>query len=258
MIGHSSPLAKTAFLDTNALVRLFAYWQVCRTADTRLDAVADLADLKAKLGGRVRLPSALTSADYEPVSTGMRCFLNLLGGAHEYVTRTSRLCVSELHHVVTTGLALERLARRRVPYSLRVKRPQIIYRKALAASDYSQIADGISEFFEALRLDYGVDIVQVEDAAAGPIAPYEDVLSVAQEIWTRILIEVMDAYVFAAAVVTLADVFMTADAPLRDALQRFTSPDPDWQSATRSFRRALGMRQSDRLPLVMAPTSSLP
>jgi len=249
---------KSAFLDTNALVALFSYWQVCTSNRITLDSVVSLQDLKAKLGARIRLAKEIPADDYDPIRVGMRCFQNLTAARDRYLFYTSALCRSELHHVVLTSIASERLTRRRVPHALRVKRPQIIYRRALETSDYSTCATQLDEFIESLRLDYSVAIQEVEDPGSGAVATFETILEAARHVWSRVLIEVMDAYIFAAALMAEVDVFVTADEALRDALSKLNEPSTLWKAAARSLNIALGKGQSEALPIAMRPTGQLP
>jgi len=250
--------SKSAFLDTNSLVPLFVYWQICKDHGIALDSVSDLQSLKSKLGRKVRLIREIPSDDYEPIRVGMKCYHNLRNAYERYLFYTSALCETELHHTLLTSIANERLVRRRVPHSLRIKRPQVIYRRALETSDYSSLAVALNEFFDSLRYDYSISIKKVEDPAEGPIVSFDTILDAAKQIWSRVLIEVMDAYVYASAVMIDADIFITSDEPLKDALNRLNQPSSVWQSAARSLKIALGKNPADPLPCIMRPTGELP
>lgn len=249
--------SKSAFLDTNSLVLLLRYWQVCRDSGVVLSAVVDRQDLKSKIGNRVRLANNLPSREYDPIVQGMKCFKSLTAAKESYLFYTSELCQSELHHVVLSSIASERLTRQRVPHSLRVKRPQLLYRRALVASDYKALSAELEEFFLSLRVDHGISIAKVEDPATGLGISYQDVLDAAKELWSRVLIDVMDAYVFAAAIVIGADVFLTSDVVLKDALSKLEESTTSWGLAARSLQLAL-KGPDGPLPRARGPTDTLP
>ena len=55
-----------------------------------------------------------------------------------------------------------------------------------------------------------------------------------QEIWSRILTQTMDAYIYAAAIACEADYFLTSDQALRDTANKINSPDEEWKRSSRS------------------------
>ena len=249
---------KSAFLDTNPLVNMFDLWKTCVAARVQLDTVTDWATLKFALGQKNRSAFHISARDAGAVKMGLDCFRNLEDNKENYQYFTSSVCRSELHHVLLDALASERLVRRRIPHRLRVRRPQVLYRRALESSDYLALQRDLDEFFESLRLDYGVDIVEVEQTGAGTTVTYEDVWNTARAIWSRMLIDVMDSYIYAAAVEIEADVFMTSDGSLLEALANLRYPSGEWVSLARSLKLALGKPDSARLPLPMRPQRSLP
>ena len=260
MTQTSLPVAvpKSAFLDTNPLVNMFDLWKTCSYAGIHLDAITDWATLKAALGRKNSTTAQISALDARDVKMGIDCFRNLEGEKESYQFYTSSVCRSEMHHVVLDALASERLVRRRIPHRLRVKRPQVLYRRALESGDYLKLQRDLDEFFESLRVDYGIDIVEVEQESAGTTVTSEDVWNTARAVWSRVLIDVMDSYIYAAAVEIEADVFMTSDGSLLEALANLRNPSGEWVSLTRSLKRALGKPASASLPLPMRPQLSLP
>ena len=257
--ANVAPLtSQSAFLDTNVLVNLFCFWEACRAASVRLDAVTGWSPLKAALRGRSKFAAQLSGENADGIGAGIGCFRNLRNSLGTYQYYSSRVCRSEMHHVLLESLGLERLIRRRVPHGLRVKRPQVLYRRALQSSDYQKIQSDLNEFFESLKLDYGIDIVEVEQSSAGTAVMFDAVWDTAQEVWSRVLIDVMDSYIYAAAVEVEADVFLTSDGSLIEALANLGKPSGEWVSLVRSLKRALGKPESASLPQPMRPSGQLP
>ncbi len=256
--GLLGPVPKSAFLDTNPLINMFDLWKTCSYAGVQLDTVADWATLKAALARKNRTTAQISARDAHDVKMGIDCFRNLEGRKESYQYYTSSICRSEMHHVVLDDLASERLVKRKIPHRLRVRRPQVLYRRALESGDYLELQRDLDNFFESLRVDYGIDIVEVEQSSAGTTVTVEDVWNTARAVWSRVLMDVMDSYIYAAAVEIEADVFMTSDGSLLEALANLRNPSGDWVSLTRSLKRALGMPASASLPLPMRPQLSLP
>ena len=254
----AAQVPKSAFLDTNALINLFCFWEACNAAGAKPDSVAGWSALKAALKGRNKFAADLNSDDASAVSVGMRCFQNLSNSSGIYQYYSSMVCRSEMHHVILESLGMERLVRRRIPHSLRVKRPQVLYRRALQSRDYRNLRGDLDGFFESLKLDYGIDIVEVEEHSAGTSVTSDDIWGTAHEVWSRILLDVMDSYIYAAAIEIEADAFVTSDNSLVDALNNLYSPSGEWLSLVRSLKRSLGKPASASLPRPMRPGVELP
>ncbi len=250
--------SKSAFLDTNALVSLFEFREVCNVAGLSLTSVTDWLTLKTALQKKNIFASELNKDDAGIVFIGMKNFQKLSNNSQSYQFYSSTVCRSEMHHVLLEALGLERLLQRKVPRGLRVKRPQVLYRRALRSSDYTALQSALSEFFESLRLDYGIDIVEVERTSPGTTVRVDDVWSTAQELWSRVLIEVIDSYIYAAAVEIEADAFVTSDGSLYDALARLNKPQGEWVSLVTSLKEALGKPINAALPQPIGTKESLP
>jgi len=152
---------------------------------------------------------------------------------------------------------LEQLIRQGVPYGLRVKRPQVLFRVALEENDYVQLGADLEDFREMLKLDYGLDMIDVEDSSAGFGITPDSVWDVAQAVWSRLLMEVIDAYLFAAAISIKADFFITGDGSLRDALRRLSDPQGAWEPMAVSLKKAIGMDPGALLPCPLTPSDPL-
>ena len=250
--------SKSAFLDTNALVNLFAFREVCKAAGINLDAVTDWAGLKAILEAKNEFAGELNSTDAGDVRIGITYFQKLSTNSKLYQYFSSTVCRSEMHHVLLESLGLERLISQKVPHRLRVKRPQILYRRALDTNDYVKLQNDMDGFFEALKLDYGIEIVEVELSSAGTTVTVDDVWSTAREVWSRVLIEVMDSYIYAAAVEIEADAFLTSDGGLYEALSQLSNPNAEWVPLVTSLKEALGKSTDARLPQPVRPSDPLP
>ena len=250
--------SKSAFLDTNALVNLFVFREVCKAAGINLDAVTDWAGLKAVLEAKNEFAAELNSTDAGDVRIGITYFQKLSTNSKCYQYFSSTVCRSEMHHVLLESLGLERLISQKVPHRLRVKRPQILYRRALDTNDYVKLQEDMDGFFESLKLDYGIEIVEVELSSAGTTVTVDDVWSTAREVWSRVLIEVMDSYIYAAAVEIEADAFLTSDGSLYEALSQLSNPNPEWVPLVTSLKEALGKSTDARLPQPVRPSDPLP
>ena len=249
---------RSAFLDTNPLVNLFSYGQVCSTAGIKLDDVTDWSGLKALLEAKTEFAAKLNSTDADDIRRGITHFQKLSNNAESYQYYSSTVCRSEMHHVLLESLGLERLIGQKVPHRLRVKRPQVLFRRALESTDYVKLQNDIDDFFESLKLDYGIEIVEVELGPAGTTVTVDDVWITAREVWSRILIEVMDSYIYAAAVEIEADAFLTSDGSLYEALSYLSNPNDEWAPLVSSLKQALGKSDDARLPQPIRHGDPLP
>ena len=242
-----SLMRKTAFLDTNALVRLFGFWDTCQVAKVGMDSVSSWQDLRTALRGR-RIPiiDDFKSDDFGDISSGLRCFTSLDRAKTSYDYFSCQVCLSEMHHVILSSKAVEGLIRRRISRSLIDKRPLVVYRAVLKNKDYSLIHEKLDEFFETLRLDHQIDIQILEKTSYG--SSTSSILETAEAIWSRVLTETMDAYIFAAAVECEADYIVTADAALRQVSDNLNNPSDEWKYAARALRKKLGKSSTYRFP----------
>ena len=227
-------------------------------AGISLDAVTDWAGLKAALEAKNQFAAELNSTDAGIVSVGLTYFQKLSTSSKSYQYFSSTVCRAEMHHVLLESLGLESLIRQKVPHGLRVKRPQILYRRALETDDYVKLQNDMDGFFESLRLDYGIGIVEVELTPTGTAVTVDDVWSTAREVWSRVLIEVMDSYIYAAAIEIEADAFLTSDNSLYEALTQLSNPSAEWVPLVTSLKESLGKAIDARLPQPVRPRDPLP
>lgn len=240
-------MKKTAFLDTNALIRLFGFWEACEVAKVSMDSVTDWKDLRCKLkGNRIPIVGAFEEGDFGEVRDGLVCFKSLSQARCTYDYFTCQVSHSEMHRTILSSRATEKMSRRRVPRSLRNKRPLIVHRTVLKNEDYRVIDDQMNEFFECLSIDHGIRIPNLEESSSGVTAT--TILMTAKAIWSRVLIETMDAYIYAAAVECEADFFLTGDSALRQAAINLNKPSGEWTFAERALRKALGKPTNFRFP----------
>ena len=160
---------KSAFLDTNALVDLFELWEACTAAEVRLDDIENWGALKAALQQKNELASRISRENTGRLPSSIKFFKNLKDNSETHLYYSSTICRSEMHHVLLESTAHEHLVIQHIPHRLRIKRPQVLYRRALQASDYQNIQNNLGDFFEALKIDYGIDIVDVEDSLKRPL-----------------------------------------------------------------------------------------
>ena len=254
----SEPIVKSAFLDTNALIRMYIFWESCTEARVRLDAVSGWEYLKSALQSTNPFAESLSNDDAQDLKVGMRCFVSLRDRAASYQYYSSKVCRSEMHHVLLEALGSERLICRRIPRGLRIRRPQILYRRALDDCDYQKIESDIERFFCSLKEEYEINIIEIEDSGPGVPVRFDEILDTAQEIWSRMLIEVLDAYIYAAAVEIEADAFITSDGSLYDAAVRLSDASGEWRQLGTSLLKALGRPLGSSLPKATKPGHALP
>ena len=251
--------AKTAFLDTNALLQLFSFWETCQIAGAALDSVHSWDDLRRILiATTTPIASALEANDFSNVQTGLNCFRSINQAKLSYDYFSCSVCHAEMHRTILEATATERLIMERLPLSLRNRRPLLVHQRALENSDYARITGQMAEFFSSLRQDYNIDIRILEDRVHGPLVASEEILVTAEALWSRVLIETMDAYVYAAAIECEADYFLTSDGALRAIAHNLSHPAADWNALAQDLRDVIGKSENFRFPVNHAPTAPLP
>lgn len=252
----TADIPPSVFLDSSVLVSLFQFWEVCTVAGVDLDKVRDWKHLVEALESAGVTTNPLNSPD-PTINRGLYSFQRLYASTPNYLYFSSRVCWSQAHHVLLEARGLENLIRQGVPHSLRVKRPQALYRLSLQEPDYTKLEHQFEEFRDTLKLDFDLDIVDVEDTAAGSIITPDDIWDSAKAIWSRILMEVSDAYVCAAAILVRVNFFVSKDSSLRDLFNLLHDPDEDWSATATSLTQALGVANTT-LPKALTPASTLP
>ena len=229
---------KTAFLDTNVLVRLFWYWEACTIVGASLDSVSSWKELRASLkASGITLMDDFTKRDFEDLESGRKFFGRLNEAKKRCDYFSCQICRSELHHVILTSAATESLVRHRISQSLRSKRPLLIYRIALDNSDYEQIDKQIDDFFATLLNQFEINIPSIEEIETG--VSMTTTFEVAKAFWSRILTETMDAFIYGAAIESRANYFVTADTPLLLAINDFRTSTRDGTQVEQSLRNEL-------------------
>lgn len=256
--GDTGTLVQSSvFLDAGVLLNLFHFWDACNSAGAggRLHEISGWKDLEGTLRSANLHVEGMKQND--DISRGMNVFRRLRDSWSRQHHFSSRVCWSELHHALSEARALEGLVRRGVPQSIRMKRPQRMYRAALQESDYDELRDQIRLFRDSLNLDYGIDVIDVEDPSRGLTVALADIWDAAREIWSHVLMEVLDAYIYAAASLVHADAFVSGDENLRHALMLLHDPDIEWTPTVVSLRRALGLAPGATLPRPVTPGAAL-
>ena len=249
--------ARGVFLDTNILVGLYAFWDAIRGTGKELGDVSRWADVKAVLSDTRAMELNLSSNDAFEAERGITAFATLRGGVGFYHYYSSQVCWSEMHHVLLERHGLEGLIRLGVPFSLRQQRPQRLYGRALTREDYARIKTDVDEFRASLRLDYSISLVDVEDTGMSTAASASSIWHTAEEVWSRVSMAVIDAYIYAAAIEVGADEFMTTDGPLREAIARLHAAEGDWAPLVESLKGAIGFETDERLPLPITQSTPL-
>jgi len=252
--GIKAIVHPSVFLDAGVLLSLFQFWDACKSvdADHRLHEISKWQDLEKALKSAHVDTGGLKQID--TISRGMTSFRRLTNSVEDYRHVSSRVCWAQVHHTLLEARGLEGLVHQRVPQSLRERRPQLLYRIALQESDYDELRDQIKEFRDSMKLDYGLDVLDVEDASSGLAITSGDIWNDAREIWSYVLMGVLEAYVCAAAARVGADVLVSDDPVVRDALGILNDPDRDWTA----LREALGTAPDAAFPRPLTPGAALP
>ena len=251
-------LLKLAFLDTNALVKLFTFWEACQIAKVSLSSVSGWQSLRQDLANATTpLVSSLESADFDSVQMGYRCFQRLDAAKTDFGFLCCQVSRSELHHVLLSATASEELHRHRVPRSLANKRPLIVHQLALPSKAYSEIEIQIDSFFDTMRNVHSINIKTLEDPANGYNIDSEEIFETARKIWSHVLMETMDSYIFAAAIQAEADYLMTSDGAFRNTVNGLQQGQGEWQVVASALKVALGSSQSSSFPKGIGLTSTL-
>lgn len=237
MAQKSAPTKRIAFLDTNALLRLFDYWESCTSVRLKLDACNDMPALKTALAGAgMKLDHILTGDDLNPIRQGMNLFHASLARKDDWDIYTSCICISELRHTLLEKLAAERLVSQRIPYRLALERPLVVFRRSLRTSDYSKLQSRVGEFFGDLATVYDIPVLTAEETETS----LEIVSDAADGIWSRLLIDVMDGLIYASAITSMADTLVTRDGAFLVAVRNlWNPPDSEWKSIRKSILLAL-------------------
>ena len=194
----------------------------------------------------VAIIEKFTKRDFEDVANGLSSFTNLnqaKGFCDYFSCQVSR---SEMHNVILTAKAEDGMIRQRVSKSLRNKRPLLLYRAVLDNTDYEQIQEQLKNFFDTLYEDHGINIQFLEKRRHGPTVT--SILDTAEAIWAHLLTETMDAYIYAAALESRADYFVTADSALRQAANNLRSSSGEWAEVAQALRQALGNPEDFTFP----------
>ena len=251
-------LLRVVFLDTNALVKLFTYWEACQIAEVSLSSVSDWQSLRQDLANATTpLVSALNRNDFDSVQTGYQCFKQLDAAKTDFDFLCCQVSRSELHHVLLSATASEELHRHRVPRSLANKRPLIVHQLALPSNAYSEIETQIDSFFDTMRNVHSINIKTLEDPANGYDVGSEEIFETARKIWSHVLMETMDSYIFAAAIQAEADYLMTSDGAFRNTVNGLQQGQGEWQVVASALKAALDGPHAFSFPTGLGLSSRL-
>lgn len=237
MVQRPERPKRIAFLDTNALLRLFDYWETCKFVKLQLNACNDMPTLKAALiESGMKITDILGGDDLNPIRQGMILFHALVAKKDDWDMYTSCICISEFRHTLLEKLAAERLVSLRIPYRLVLERPLRVFRRILRTTDYNKLQFDVDEFFNDLPMVYDIPIITAEETDTN----LSTVSETADTIWSRLLIEVMDALIYASAITVMANVLITRDGAFLEAIRNlWQPPDTEWKSMRMSLLHAL-------------------
>ena len=249
---------RTALLDTNTLLRLFDFWKACQLCGVTLDLITSVEELRSAWAATgATIANSIESEHLREVNSGMACFSQLSAAKARYEFFTCRVCRLEMHRTIMNVYAMEGMIKAGVPFSIRLKRPLLVYRRGLQNSDYEAINHELETFFETMRQDHGIDIKTLEDTGHGGSVPAEEIFDNAEVVGSRILLDTMDAYVYGAAIACRADCLLTLDFSLRQTAIQLNNPSGEWDPVVRDLHKVLGSPAAYRLPIGHDPTKRL-
>jgi hypothetical protein len=228
----SAGTKRIAFFDTNAILRLFDYWECCASVNLKLDGFNDITTLQAALIAAGIKIDILSGDDLNPIHQGMTLFQASFDKKNDWDIYTSCICTSEFYHTLLEKLAAERLVSQGIPYRFALERPLIVFRKCLKGMDYSQLQKKVEKFNDELATIYNIPILIAEKTETD----FDIVSDAAAEIWSRILMDVMDTLIYASAITSMANILITRDSAFRSAvINLHKPPDSEWRGLRRSI-----------------------
>ena len=240
---------RTAFLDTNTLVHLFDFWKACETGNVNLDGIKSVQDLRsAWVAAGAAMAGSIESRYLIEIKDGIECFVQLRAAKEYFEFFTCRVCQFEMYRTILNVYATEGMIKAGVPFSIRNKRPLLVYRRGLEEADYDRLDHELKTFFEAMHQDYGIYIKILEDPGHGPIVEAEEIFAIAEILMSRILMETMDAYIYGAAIACRAHCLLTFDFSLRQTANQLSSLSGRWGPVVRHLLNELGNPTAYRLP----------
>lgn len=246
-----------AFLDSSALTYLFHFWEACNEANAgdQLAENSKWENLSATLQSAGVDTSGLTPSS--SINGGMHTF-NVLHDhrdSHQFLTSLS--CRAQMHHTLLEARGMEELVRRRVPRNLRMERSQMLYQAVLKQEDYDELRNQTEAFRESLNDDYGIEVLDLDDPTRGLGITHIDIWTVAQELWSHVLLDMTDGYAYAAAICVKADVFLSSDSDLRKALKHLSDPGSEWATTASALKQSIGLSPDATLPRPHTPRTAL-
>jgi hypothetical protein len=114
----------------------------------------------------------------------------------------------------------------------------------------------VEEFFGDLATVYDIPVLTAEETETN----LSIVSDAANEIWSRLLMDVMDALIYASAITSMANTLVTRDGAFLAAVNNiWNPPDAEWKSMRKSLLLALAkVTRSYSLPEGRSVTSPYP
>ena len=132
---------------------------------------------------------------------------------------------------------------------MRNKRPLLIYQSALDQLDFNKVNEALELFFSEMRFEQGIDIELLEENnGQGILSDPNKILDVAMVLWSHIILETLDAYMYSAAILCQADFFVTTDGALRDMTASLADQTGEYAAVAQQLRTELGLESGVRFP----------
>ena len=223
MSSNNSQL-KTIFLDTNALSRLSIYLEFCDKYELNpKDATINL-EKGSPFWDKIGYPSHVFAVK-KGIEDGQKLYSYLKDDSQEIgETVTSQVCEFELLHVLEERKADSVLREAGIPYRLRRKNIGKLFLSDLNEYDYKEVAQDLENFKTLLSdQEIGYTILEGEENA-------RDIYKIAGVISGYILLDTMDIYVYASAILAESDELITYDRELKRVLKDLReSKDAFWK-----------------------------
>jgi hypothetical protein len=250
---NTQPIIKDiVFIDTNYLISFCLFWDVCKRINEPL--------INANLANDIFRNNGIhpDSIDINQVKKGQALFQYLLENKDSFDFYSSKFCLTEVVHTYLEAKANENLLNCRIPFRMRKfgRGSGKIYLLSLSQSDYNETNDLIQNALQGL---YDVEIPlkfieEDEDYNS------KEILQLAEKMMSKILIEVMDAIIYASSIKVMALKFITRDEALREVINKINNPsgDPEWQQVQNDlkveFMNILDIKPDDfKLPIAIQP-----
>lgn len=240
------------FIDTNYLIALCLFQDICKRINEPL--------IDANLSNDIFRNNGIhpDSIDIHQAKKGQELFKYLIENKDNFDFYSSKFCITEVVHTYLEAKANENLLKNRIPFRMRKfgRGSGKIYLLSLSQTDYNETNDLIQNALQDLD-DVGIPLRFIEEDED---YNSKEILQLAEKIMSKILIEVMDAIIYASSIKVMALKFITRDEALREVINKISNPsgDPEWQQVQDDlkveFVNILDIKSDDfKLPIAIQP-----